>query len=616
MKKSITFSLLFSCLFFISNAQLELELVEFASGFANPVDIVNAGDSRLFVVEKPGTIKVIFEDGTVNSNNFLDITGKVLNNQSERGLLGLAFHPNYFNNGFLYVNYTGSGGHTRISRFSVANDPNTVDPNSEVVLMTIDQPEWNHNGGCLRFGPDGYLYIGTGDGGSGGDPWGNAQNPNVLLGKMLRIDVDNGTPYGIPTDNPFVNDPNVRDEIWATGLRNPWRYSFDRETGDLWIGDVGQNAWEEVDFQPANSTGGENYGWKCNEGNHTFDIFSCDNMVNYVDPIHEYVNTNSVGRSITGGCRYRGSEYPSMYGHYFFGDFVSGRIWTLAPDGNGDWISNEWLNWTNNQLSTFGEDVNGEMYIAAYGQGRIYKVTEACQGLLPDGNVTDVSCFGEADGVIELEVLGGTAPFEINWSNGETGSTISNLSAGTYQVSVIDATGCVRTTAIEVAEPDEVVLSIEAMPMGETVLLSGVGFGPNANYQWYLNGDLVGTGLTYEATESGTYQIFFTDQNGCLITSEEIEVNLSSINEIEGLSQIEITPNPFESNFKLKLSTNHSLNLTMKILDISGKMIMQEQFQVNGILEKQINLSGFSSGVYLLYLETEEGKAVQRLIKE
>ncbi|HUM48320.1 MAG TPA: PQQ-dependent sugar dehydrogenase [Chitinophagales bacterium] len=242
----------------------QLELEDFSEGFNKPLAIENCGDSRLFIVEQPGKIWIVDEDGNKSPEPFLDITTRVKYDGAEQGLLGLAFHPDYAVNGFFYVNYITLEGNTRIARFQVsANDPNRANPSTQKTILKVKQPFANHNGGCLRFGPDGYLYIGLGDGGDAGDPFENAQDPGQLLGKMLRIDINTGDPYAIPPTNPFVNVAGYQPEIWALGLRNPFRWSFDRLTGDLWIGDVGQDKWEEINYQSVSSTGGENYGWDC-----------------------------------------------------------------------------------------------------------------------------------------------------------------------------------------------------------------------------------------------------------------------------------------------------------------------------------------------------------------
>jgi glucose/arabinose dehydrogenase len=258
--------LLFASLLFTALAPAqEIELEQFATGFTNPIEIVHAGDSRLFVVEQGGIIRILNADGSVNPNPFLNISNLV-STGSEQGLLGLAFHPDYDDNGYFYVNYTNTAGHTVVARYSVnPTDPSLADATSQLPLLTINQPYENHNGGCLRFGPDGYLYIATGDGGSGGDPENRAQNLETLLGKILRIDVDNGNPYVVPATNPFMGVGGA-DEIWAYGLRNPWKFSFNRNNGDLWIADVGQNAVEEINKVVSNP-GGLNYGWRCYEGN-------------------------------------------------------------------------------------------------------------------------------------------------------------------------------------------------------------------------------------------------------------------------------------------------------------------------------------------------------------
>ena len=353
---------------------IEAELV--ASGLSSPVDIAHAGDGsgRLFIVLQGGKI-VIFDGAQVLSTPFLDITSLVASG-GERGLLGLAFHPNYVANGLFYVNYTDTGGDSVIARYSVSGDPNLADPASASILLTIDQPFSNHNGGQLHFGPDGYLYIGIGDGGSGGDPQNNGQNLGTLLGKILRIDVDNGVPYGIPADNPFITTVGARDEIWAWGLRNPWRFSFDRLTGDLFVGDVGQSSWEEVNFQPSTSTGGENYGWRLMEGYSCYNPASNCNDSTLTLPILVY--DHSVGCSITGGYRYRGSKNPNLYGIYLYGDYCTGLIWGAQEDGLGGWKTSVLLD-TNFLISTFGEDESGEIYVAHLSStnGAIYHLVQS-----------------------------------------------------------------------------------------------------------------------------------------------------------------------------------------------------------------------------------------------
>lgn len=363
------------------NAQTlpDLDFEVFETGFTNPVSIANAGDDRLFVVERAGIIKVI-DNG--NTSTFLNITNLVDDGQSEQGLLGLTFHPNYTTNGYFYVHYnnntsTGSTGkQTCISRFSVdPSDANQADVNSELVILTIDQPYWNHNGGCIDFGPDGYLYIGMGDGGSSGDPQNYAQNNLSLLGKMLRIDVDNGTTYSIPSSNPFVGVNGYAEEIWATGLRNPWRFSFDKQTGDMWIGDVGQNAWEEIDFQPANSTGGENYGWRCYEGFAPFNSSGCNSS--YTDPVHVYENNGWPNDcSVTGGYVYRGSLFPNFVGHYVFTDFCTGKFFTIYDNLGGMGWTTTTQEDTQYGVSTFGEGNDGELYFADMYSGIIYHIID------------------------------------------------------------------------------------------------------------------------------------------------------------------------------------------------------------------------------------------------
>ena len=329
------------------------------SGLQRPVDLQADGSGRLFVIEKSGRIRII-QDGQLLEASFLDITDRVNDSSNEMGFLGLAFHPNYAQNGFFYVNYTGSGGNTFISRFQASGD--VADPNSEKILLTVEQPFPNHNGGVVIFGPDGFLYAGLGDGGSQGDPFGNAQNTGVLLGKILRLDVDNGEPYAIPTDNPFGN------EVWAYGLRNPWRISFDKLTGDLYIGDVGQNTWEEIDFLPAGSAGGTNFGWDFREGAHEYSGTAPSGLV---DPVAEYSHSEG-GCSVTGGYIYRGSM-PEWNGIYLFGDYCTGFIWGLIRSGGG-W-QKQLLFDADVTITSFGQDKSGEIYLVS-DNGGVYRLVQ------------------------------------------------------------------------------------------------------------------------------------------------------------------------------------------------------------------------------------------------
>jgi len=348
----------------------DVRLIRIASGFTAPTAITHAGDAsgRLFIVEQRGQIWIV-RNGARVERAFLDITSRV-QCCGERGLLGLAFPPGFAAKQHFYVYYTDRAGDLIVARYRVSADPDAADPASGTNLLTIPHRQFgNHNGGQIAFGPDGYLYIGPGDGGGGGDTLRSGQNLNTLLGKILRIDVESGqSPYGIPPTNPFVGRGGALPEIWAYGLRNPWRFSFDRETGDLYIGDVGQNAWEEVDFQPASSRGGENYGWNIMEGNHCYPPGAGCSSSGLVLPVAEYSNPQ-LGCSVTGGYVYRGSRFPSMRGFYFYGDICSGRIWALKNDGAA---------WRNGQTSanlatsTFGEDEEGNVYIADYVRGSIH----------------------------------------------------------------------------------------------------------------------------------------------------------------------------------------------------------------------------------------------------
>jgi glucose/arabinose dehydrogenase len=356
---------------------LDLRVEQVVAGLDEPVYVTAAGDGsgRLFVVERAGRIRIVRNESLI-AQPFLDIRPLVNSGFSEQGLLSVAFHPQYAENGHFYVDYTDASGATNVVRYTVSSNPDVADPNSAATLLTIPHPQApNHNGGLLLFGPDGYLYGGWGDGGGAGNQFGNAQRLDTLLGKIVRIDVNTAFPYTIPPDNPFVGVAGARPEIFAYGLRNPWRFTFDCATGDLYIADVGQNRFEWVHFEPASSPGGVNYGWATMEGRHCYPSGdACVPPPGWPTPIAEY--GHDLGCSITGGIPYRGSAYPHVARVYFFADFCSGRIWSLDRQADGGWRQTQVLD-TSIQISSFGEDEQGEQFLTGLGSGGLYRLVFA-----------------------------------------------------------------------------------------------------------------------------------------------------------------------------------------------------------------------------------------------
>ncbi len=347
--------------------------VHVISGFTRPTLVTNAADSsnRLFILEKPGRIRVI-KSGVLLGDPLLDITALVKSDSNEQGLLGLAFHPEFERNGRFFVAYTAKNADNTVAEYRVSSPVgDAADPKSGKVLLAVPDQFSNHNGGMLAFGPDGFFYISMGDGGSSGDPNGNGQNLNSLLGKLLRIDVNGEPPYAIPPSNPFSSRSGVRKEVWAYGLRNPWRFTFDRQTGDLWIGDVGQNKYEEIDFQAASSKGGENYGWNTMEGNHCYKPESGCAEQGLVKPVFEY--DHGKGCSVTGGYVYRGKAIPTLTGRYLFADYCSTNLWATVRNADGS-FSTEVVGKVPENLSAFGEDEAGEIYFTVDKEGAVYRL--------------------------------------------------------------------------------------------------------------------------------------------------------------------------------------------------------------------------------------------------
>ncbi|HTP99986.1 MAG TPA: choice-of-anchor D domain-containing protein [Casimicrobiaceae bacterium] len=418
----LTVALAAACAFAASTAGAVVTWNKAYSGLVQPVDIVNAhdGSGRLFLVQQTGQIRVV-KNGALLATPFIDLTG-VTTASGEQGLLGLVFHPQFATNRQFFVNYTRtSDGATVVARYTVPTvGSDTADPTSAQVLLVIAQPYTNHNGGSVRFGADGYLYIGMGDGGSGNDPQGRAQDKTTLLGKILRIDVDHGSPYAIPAGNPYANGVGGLPEIFAIGLRNPWRFSFDRNTGDFWIGDVGQDAVEEIDLLPAGTGAGANLGWRVMEGNQCTGLsgpVAC-NDPSLTMPVITY--THSFGCSVTGGYLYRGAQVPSLAGKYVYGDFCSGILWAATKVGS-TWTPAQ-LGDTAFQITAFGEDEAGELYFTDYATGDIYKFADTTPPTSPTLSLTAASLsFGSI-------AIGANATQTISASNAGGGTlTLSSL---------------------------------------------------------------------------------------------------------------------------------------------------------------------------------------------
>jgi glucose/arabinose dehydrogenase len=498
MKKIFSIAFLLAP-FFVAAQQLKIQLTDFSTGFDRPVDIAHCGDSRLFVVEQDGLIWVLDSLGT-RLDTFLNIDPRVNSSGNEQGLLGLAFHPNYAQNGWFFVNYTqNNGGDTRVSRFSVKpNNPNEADPNSELTILEADQPYSNHNGGCIKFGPnDGYLYIALGDGGSGGDPQNNGQKKNTFLGKILRIDVDSSNQavrYIVPADNPFVGNSDYYPEIWSLGWRNPWRFSFDRLTGDLWAGDVGQNVVEEIDFQAA-GVGGLNYGWRCYEGNQGYNTSNCQPANTYVGPIYTYPHSTG-GCSVTGGFVYRGTQYPDMVGAYLFADYCNGLVWATRRNPNGTFTTTQLANLSDYEYSSFGEDRNGELYVTLLGSGKVQKVRELCSAFQISGTASEAVCDSSFSGTIFLDAVGGTSPVNFAWSNGSNNEDIVYLNPGTYIVVATSGNGCIKRDTFSIANASPAAPQVLAST--STICAENQDFTVTAqnlpdpcNVYWYKNGDFL-----------------------------------------------------------------------------------------------------------------------------
>ncbi len=538
--KALLLSLI-PCASLFAQDPVTIALEPFASGLSGPVDLAHCGDERLFVVEQAGRIKIIAPDGTVSTTPFLDITTRVNDSGNEQGLLGLAFDPDYTTTGIFYVNYTGGtgNGESRISRFRVTEDPNVADPESEEIIYTVTQPYSNHNGGDVEFGPDGYLYVGFGDGGSADDPNNNAQTlTNDALGDMIRIDVRNNETYTIPPTNPWVGAGNdTLPEIWASGLRNPFRFGFDALTGDLWIGDVGQNAWEEVDVWPAGDNSGPNFGWRCREGavvSPTSVTTGCPPASAFVEPVSVHDHDNESWCSVIGGRVYRGAEFPRLSGRYIYTDYCPTPYYSLLADGSGGYVR-EQISTNNGGFGTacIAENNTLELFVTNETTGTIKRIVDQCP--MDPPSIT-------ADGVMLTSSEGDSYTWYLDGEaiEGATTQTIEALANGSYTVSVELNNGLCELTsaAVEVGNVgiggvDLALFGIHPSPARELIYLTGVHADLAALQVLDMSGRVVATrsltgqrAVTMDVSDlaTGMYMIRLASKEGTMVQQRAIQV--------------------------------------------------------------------------------------------
>lgn len=564
-----------------------------------PVGLVNCGDDRIFVVCQDGYIMILDTLGNLNPTPFLNIDARVESDENSHGLLGVVFHPDYAVNGFFYVNYINNEMNSVIARFSVSDDPNIADTNSEMIMLVVDQPYNVHKAGDMHFGPDGYLYFPFGDGGVAtpggpGDPDNRAQNPEMYLGKMLRINVNGAEPYEIPTTNPFYGATDTLNEIWAIGLRNPWRFSFDRLTGDMWLPDVGHNLWEEINFESSGFAGGNNYGWRCYEGNAEYNFDSCDATADYTFPVFTYPHNDSTGGySITGGYVYRGTELPGLYGKYIYCDYVTGNFWTLEPDGAGGWINTAYHHLLENVVS-FGEDKNGEIYVVVRAGGKIYKLGDECNAFHTDATIVNADCATGEPGAIGLIAGGGAEPYDFLWDTGDTTAEINALMSGDYMVTISDSIGCVITDTFFVGLTGEFIVSVYLS--NDTIYTEEIA---GAMYQWYDNGSLLTGEINYFYTVpidyGGTISCIITNSLGCTDTIEmNFETGIEEINQ----NKLIVFPNPVSDKIILNLVATSRIIIT----NGAGEIILNRLVQPGEILSTQ----NWPDGIYFCTVADNE----------
>ena len=627
MKTIFIFAFILICKICISQVP-KIKLITFAQGLTKPLDIKNCGDSRLFVVEQAGRIRIVNNNGNLISTPFLNISSKVNSTGNEQGLLSMAFSPNFKTDGYFFVNYiTGSGnGSSVLARYSVnPNDSNIADANSEKILLQFAQPYTNHNGSDLRFGPDGYLYVSFGDGGSGGDPQNNGQNTNTYFGKILRINPFKGTLYEIPNSNPFYGQTDKKQEIWAYGLRNPWRCSFDRLTGDYWIADVGQGNYEEINFQSASSFGGQNYGWRCYEANTPYNSTGCNaNQESYIFPVYFYSHSASNGCSVTGGYIYRGAQYRNMFGKYFFGDYCSGRIWCTEKTGSSfnTTVLNNYLPY---QFSSFGENNMGELFLTGLANGNIYRLadTSSCEPVAFLSNKDTIYACGNTE---LLRTPPGT-DLTFSWSFNHENIVNANRNDymatqnGKYIVKVTNSLLCSATDSVVLLLNNGTKVNITNLESAYCTNSNAIDLEATPPGGVFTINDNQAT-ARFDPMELGTgsYTVKYTYTNsaGCTDTTSvhvtvSICTGLSRANDLN--FRVSVIPNPGKGLFNRKLNSPKSQRIIIQVLDLRGRKYFGTDLSVSaGTQTIPLNLENFASGTYLIKINGTENKEVLKVL--
>ena len=643
MKLHLPFTLfLFFSIITLKGFSQKLAAIPLVSGINSPIDLKHCGDDRLFVADRAGRIRVINADGTLRPTPFLDITAKISSATSgEEGFLGFVFSPDYKTSGKFYVDYTSTiaGQLTSVvEEYKVSANINIAEPTSALTLLTQAQPYNNHNGGNLMFGKDGYLYINFGDGGSGGDPLGNGQNTTTFLAKILRIDVSNSstaTPYVVPPTNPFYNDatPGIKKEIWAYGVRNPWRSSVDRLTGDLWIADVGQGAVEEIDFQVAGASGGRNYGWKIMEGDQCYSPSTGCDMIGLTMPIYTY--THAVGNSITGGYVYRSVQSRELFGTYIFADYV--KKWVDGIKQSGGVLSGPVIHFITNAQATgnpvsFGEDRYGDQYILFNGNTTVYKLEDTSYLRHPKAYFTTTPQSG---GIYDFKALEGRN-ITYQWLqnnvavSGATTSTYSTSADGSYKLVVTNILGNTDTSdAYVLGVLPLSLISLDAQRTGDGIRISwATSSEQNMEgfvIQKYLSGNY--EDLTFvkskaiNGNSSSLINYSFTDVQAISslknayrlkITNRDGSFSFSKVVYVDGQSSGEYTifPNPAKDHFNLILQS-YSQPITVRIFDNLGKVVRQQKIES---ANTKVDVRGLKGLYFIQIYDKENGKITRRKI--